>query len=111
MSPFYIEVINLKGKNLIIDCIYRHPIMNPTESIYVYISELLLKFLKEDKTIMLMGDFNINLLKYDTNAANTAFLDSFYTFFFSRTSQPQHGLQLTQKHSLIIYVRVTLKLN
>ena len=28
---------------------------------------------------MLMDDFNINLLKYDTNAANTAFLDIVYT--------------------------------
>ena len=28
-----------------------------------------------------MGDFNINLLKYDTNADSTAFLDSMYTVF------------------------------
>ena len=42
--------------------------MNPTEFIDNYLSELLQKFSKEDKTIMLMGDFNIDLLKYDHKA-------------------------------------------
>ena len=45
-------------------------------------SDLLQKISKEDKTIMLMGDFSIDLLKYDTNADSTAFLDSVYTNFF-----------------------------
>ena len=58
---------------------------------------LLQKNLKEEKTKMSMGDFNIDLLKYDTNASSTAFLDSMYTIFFSLTSQPQYGLQHTQK--------------
>ena len=53
--------------------------MNPTEFTDVYMSHLLQKNSKEDKTIMWMGDFNINLLKYDTNADSTAFLDSMYT--------------------------------
>ena len=52
---------------------------------------------------MSMGDFNIDLQKYDTNANSTAFLDSMYTIFFSLTSQPQYGLQHLQKNSLIIY--------
>ena len=63
---------------------------------------LLQKFSKEDKTIMLMGDFIIDLLKNDMNADSTAFLDSMYANFFSLTSQTQHGKQHTQKHSLII---------
>ena len=56
--------------------------MNPTEFIDVYMSDLFQKISKEDKTIMLMGDFNIDLLKYDTIADSTAFLDSMYTNFF-----------------------------
>ena len=36
---------------------------------------------KEDKTIVLLGDFNIDLLKYDTNKDSTAFLDLMYTNF------------------------------
>ena len=46
--------------------------MNPTEFIDVYMSDLLQIISKEDKAVMLMGDFNINLLKYDTNADSTA---------------------------------------
>ena len=56
--------------------------MNPTEFIDVYILDLLLKMSKEDKTIMLMGDFNIYILNYETNADCTVFLDSGYTIFF-----------------------------
>ena len=41
--------------------------MNLTEFIDIYLFELLQKFLKEDKTIMLTGDFNVGLLKYDHN--------------------------------------------
>ena len=43
--------------------------------------ELLQKMSKEDKTIVLLGDFNIDLLKYDTNKDSTAFLDLMYTNF------------------------------
>ena len=45
-------------------------------------SDLVQKISKEDKTTMLIGDFNIDLLKYDTNADRTAFLDSMYANFF-----------------------------
>ena len=55
--------------------------MNPTESIDIYISELLRKISKEDKIVVLMGDFNIDLLKYDTNLHSAIFLDSMYTNF------------------------------
>ena len=51
LESIYIEVVNLKGKNLIIGCIYRHPSMNSTEFIDVYMSDLLQKISK-DKTIM-----------------------------------------------------------
>ena len=55
--------------------------MNPTEFINIYLSELLQKFSKEDKTITLMGDFNIDLLKYDHNTDSASFLYSLYKNF------------------------------
>ena len=55
--------------------------MNPAEFIDVYMSDLLQKISKEDK-IMLMGDFNIDLLNYDTNTDSATFLDSMYTNVF-----------------------------
>ena len=55
--------------------------MNPTEVIEIYLSELLQKFSKEDKTIILMGDFNIDLFKYDHSTDSASFLDSLYANF------------------------------
>ena len=56
----FIEIINSKGKkNTIVGCVYQQPCINPTEFIDMYLSELLQTFSKEDKTIMLIGDFNI----------------------------------------------------
>ena len=75
VKSIFIEVINLKGKNLIIGCIYRRLSMKSTEFIDVYMSDLLQKNSKEDKAVMLIGDFNIGLLKYDTNTDSTAVLD------------------------------------
>ena len=69
-ESIFIEFVNSKGKNLTIGCIYWHPSMRPTEFIDIYISKLLWKF-KKDKTIVLMGYFNIDILKYDTNTDST----------------------------------------
>ena len=55
--------------------------MNPTGFIDIYISELLRKISKENKTIVLIGDCNIDLLKYDTSTDSAPFLDSMYTNF------------------------------
>ena len=73
LESIFIGVINSEDKNLIIGYIYRHTSMNPTEFTDSYISELLRKNTKEDKTIVLMGDFNIDLLKYDTNTDSATF--------------------------------------
>ena len=80
-ESIFIEIINTKGKNIIVGCIYRHPSLNPTEFVDIHIQELLQKMSKEGKTIVLLGDFNIDLLKYDTNKDSTAFLDLMYTNF------------------------------
>ena len=64
-----------------IGCIYRHTSMNPTGFIDIYISELLRKISKENKTIVLIGDCNIDLLKYDTSTDSAPFLDSMYSNF------------------------------
>ena len=55
--------------------------MNPIECIHIYPSELLQKFSKGDKTIMITGDFNTDLLKYDHKTGSALFLDSLYTKF------------------------------
>ena len=77
--------------------------MNPNEFIDVYMSDLYQKISKEEKIMTLMGEFNIDLPKYNTNADSTAFLDSMYTSFFLPDITNPTRLQHTQKHSLIRY--------
>ena len=81
IESIFTEIINPKGKNVIVGCIYRHPSLNPTEFVDIHNQELLQKMSKEDKTNVLLGDFNIDLLKYDTNKDSTCFLDLMYTNF------------------------------
>ena len=46
-----------------------------------YLQNTLEKLSYENKDIILMGDFNIDILKYDTNNDSAAFLDMMYENF------------------------------
>ena len=56
------------------DCIYRL-----SEFISDYLANLLEKLSPENKTLVLLGDFNANLVKYHTNNDTSNFLDSMYS--------------------------------
>ena len=56
--------------------------MNNNEFNDDYLNELLEKLSKENKTIFLLGDFNINLLNYDINPPTNEFLDSLSSHYF-----------------------------
>ena len=47
-----------------------------------YLNALLDKLSKENKTIFLIGDFNINLLNYDIHPRTNEFLDSLSSRYF-----------------------------
>ena len=49
--------------NIFIGCIYKHPNKRINEVNDDYLNELVDKLSKENKTIFLLDDFNINLLK------------------------------------------------
>ena len=65
----FIEIILPNKKNIILGCIYRHPNSKIPVNCFIdnYIEPLLHKLSTEDKLISLMGDFNIDLLKKDSN--------------------------------------------
>ena len=56
--------------------------MNINELSDDYLNELLDKLSKENKTIFLLGDFNINLLNYDIHPPTNEFLDSLSSHYF-----------------------------
>ena len=78
----FIEICNPKKTNVIIACIYKHPNMNINEFNDDYVNELLDKLSKENKTIFLLGDFNINLLNYDIHPPTNTFLDFLSSHYF-----------------------------
>ena len=54
--------------------------MNPSEFNDVYLHELL-QNLGNDKQIVMMGDFNIDLLKHDKDKDSATFFDSMHSKF------------------------------
>ena len=69
------------GKNIIAGFIYRYMCMHPWEFNDIDLKALLENLSHENKTIAIMGDFNIDLLKYDTEKDSADFLDSMYASF------------------------------
>ena len=47
-----------------------------------YLNTLLDKISKENKSVFLLGDFNVDLLKYDKHAPTNEFLDSLFSHMF-----------------------------
>ena len=81
----FIEVILPNRKNMILGCKYCHP--TSTISIQQFINEsielLLDNISAENKFCSLMGDFNIDLLKTDTNDKVNAFYNNVTSHFFA----------------------------
>ena len=55
----------LKKEILYFGCIYRHPFMDLNQFNNIYLTKLLDIISKEKKTVFLLDDFNIDLLKYE----------------------------------------------
>ena len=70
-----IEIMNPKKSN-IVGTIYQHPLMDLTDFNSNYLNNLLEKISKEQKSVFLLGDFNINLLNYNVHNPTNGFLDS-----------------------------------
>ena len=68
---------------MICGCIYKHPNMKISCFNSEYLTSLLTNIQKEEKTSMLMGDFNINLLNAETNINISEFYDNTSSHFFA----------------------------
>ena len=67
----FVEIINKNEKNMVAGCIYKHPKQTIPDFLDNLLLPLLEKLSHENKQILIMGDFNIDLLNYDNeNTAN-----------------------------------------
>ena len=68
---------------MICGCIYKHPNMKISCFNSEYLTPLLTNIQKEEKTSMMMGDFNINLLNAETNISISEFYDNMSSHFIA----------------------------
>lgn len=80
-ESLWIEIDNHKNKNVICGVIYRHPSSNLDAFIDKFLS-VVDKASKENKYCILMGDFNINLLNYESNNNTNEFINGLNSLFF-----------------------------
>ena len=77
----FIEKMNTKQKN-IIGCIYKHPKQGTHDVNENYILPLMDKLSRENKDILIRGDFSINLLNCKNDKDTTTFLDTIFSNSF-----------------------------
>ena len=94
----------------IIGCIYKHPNVAVSEFRCDFINPLLEKLSHEKKEIILMGDFNINILNCDSDKDTSDFVDTMYaSSLYPTINTPTHQLHQSQKFLLIIYFIMILQ--
>ena len=93
----WVELENKNKKNFLIDCVYRHP-SSDINILLDYFTSFLPK--PTSKQAFLMGDFNIDLLKYNSNAL----VNDFVNTFLSNNYLPciNHSTRITEHSSTII---------
>ena len=84
-ESLFVEIKFPKKKNLVIGCIYRHPTSKiPIQEFnQCFVEPLLQKINSENKQCILMGDFNIDLLKCESHEDSNAFLNNLSSSFFT----------------------------
>ena len=67
--------------NLICGVIYRHP-PSDLEAFMVFLNNALNIISRENKYCIIMGDFNLNLLNFESHAGTDEFVNSMGSYFF-----------------------------
>jgi hypothetical protein len=89
-ESLWIEIHSKFHRNMVCSVIYRHPHSN-LENFTNHLTQAMHKISKEGKYCILMGDFNINLLNYESHTPTDEFINNLGVFCF----QP-HILQPTR---------------
>ena len=76
LESTFIEIVNPRKSSTIVGVIYRHPSIDLADFNCNYLNKLLENTSKQQKSIFLLGDFNVNLLNYNEHNETNEFLDS-----------------------------------
>ncbi len=97
----FIEIINPKESNIILCVTYRHPKKTSDHAYNTWLHDSLEKIGKEHKTLVFVGDFNYNLLKYSKDTNVTKFSDTMSHFNLQPTINKPTRIVKNQQPSLI----------
>ena len=91
----WIEIKNKKSKNIVFGCVYRHPNRDPTK-FFEYLESTFAQLNKEKQSIFIMGDFNFDLLQYETHNLTNDFIttvtsNSFIPYVLQATRATDHS--------------------
>ena len=82
LESIFIEIVCTKSSNIIVGCIHKYPSLQVNNVTNGIILSLLEKLNKENsKKIFLFGDFNIDLLQYETSEPVNNFVDTLSSNF------------------------------
>ena len=106
----FIEVVQNK-EGIIIGCLYRHPSMKLSEFNNHYLSNLIDKLSGKSKTIVHLGDFNADLLKYDKDCNVSDFLNTMYSnLLLPHIASPTHVIINSETLTDNIFLTTTILL-
>ena len=97
LESIFIEVNLPEKKNFICGCIYKDPSMSIADFNSKYLTLLLEKLNREDTFCFLMGDFNINLIKINSESYNSHFYNTMCHISLCHLFFKLHGLLTNQK--------------
>ena len=75
LESTFIEIECKKKANIIVECVYKHPVMQTRDFNKNILETIFDKINREGKRLVLLGDFNINLLAYKENKEVKEFVD------------------------------------
>ena len=89
-ESIFIEIHFAKKRNLIVGCIYRHPGSDISIADFsnLHLSPTLQKISTENNQCVIMGDFNVDLLKINMHYQSNDFYNSLSSTFFTFILQP-----------------------
>ena len=82
LESTFIEFLSPKMSNIVTGCTYKHLLMDPNDFNTNYLNNLFDKVSNKQKSVFLLGGFNINLLNYHNHNPTNEFLDSLASNFF-----------------------------
>ena len=100
LESVFIEVLIPNKQNQLIGTVYKHPSMNVSKFNHEYLTDILTKIKNENKNIILMGDFNVNLVNYYKNRGTFGFLEQLFNYNF--TPQITFPTRITEKAATLI---------